>query len=73
LKAYNTILKLSNPRGAVINRNTQRRFEAGTIDKVMHFVTHDLVWPEEEYKELINNYPNLDVKRIVYKNEKIFI
>ena len=72
MKAYNTILKLSNPKGAVINRNTQRRFEAGTIDKVMHFVTNDLTWPDEEYQELINHYPNMTVEKIVYKDgEKI--
>ena len=72
MKAYNTILKLTNPRGAVINRNTQRRFEAGEIDKVMHFVTNDLVWVTEEYEELVNSYPNMTVEKIVYKDgEKI--
>tara|TARA_R110000772_G_scaffold41558_1_gene96760 strand:+ start:354 stop:575 length:222 start_codon:yes stop_codon:yes gene_type:complete len=71
LKAYNTILKLTNPKGAVINRNTQRRFEAGTIEKTMHFVTNDLVWPEEEYEDLLNHYPNMTIDRIVYKNGKI--
>lgn len=70
MKAYNTILKLTNPRGVVINRNTQRRFESGTIEKTMHFVTNDLVWPDEEYEELINHYPNLSVERIVYKDGK---
>ena len=64
------MLKLTNPKGAVINRNTQRRFEAGTIEKTMHFVTNDLTWPAEEYEELLNHYPNLTVERIVYKDGK---
>lgn len=70
MKPYTTILKLSNPRGVVINKNTQRRFEAGTIEKTMHFVTHDLIWVTEEHKDLINNYPNMDVEVIKYKDGK---
>ena len=72
MKQYNTILKLTNPRGVVINKNNQRRFEAGTIDNVMHFVSHDLIWVKEEYEELVKNYPNMSIEKIVYKNGEKF-
>ena len=72
MKQYNTILKLTNPRGAVINKNNQRRFESGEIEKTMHFITNDLIWVKEEYEELINQYPNLDVEKIIYKNGEKF-
>lgn len=73
MKKYTAILKMTNPRGVVINKDTRRRFEVGEVDRSTMYRVHDFKWVISDYKELKRNYPNMDIEVIAYQGDnKVF-
>jgi hypothetical protein len=74
MKKYTAILKMTNPRGVVIYKDTKRRFETGEIERSNLYKAHDFKWMISDYKELKRNYPNMDIEVIAYRlDERIRI
>lgn len=72
MKKYKTILKLSNPNGAVmVNEDYEpegnlRRYERRTLFGSILIVDHDLKSARENYKK-VSRSPNIEIETIRYE------
>ena len=72
MKLYKTIIKVSNPKGAVMVNDeyypvgTLRRYETGQVDGSVMISSNDLNEIKETYQRM-NKVPNMVLKTIHYK------
>ena len=72
MKKYKTIIKVSNPKGAVMVNDeyypvgTLRRYERGHVDGSVMLVTNDIQEIRETYQRM-KKVPNMVLKPIHYE------